>query len=404
MSSATESHWQTVKYMLLSLLLAGGLWYMVIGSAQVEAQFDLRVDYRGLPAGLVVRDGMVNRISVRLRGPGELLRGLHARDLSYTVDLAEVKKGANVLPLSVDSLADLKSYEVVDVSPSRLVLEVDVLTERVLPLEVNITPLPDAAPLRLTNVLLEPSFVTVKGPESQIKPLEHLSVSFDPTQDMNEGTRAMSVAIAGPEQVDITPPVTTLRYTLALKTTELELRRVVQLDAENRARFEVKPRTVDLSVEVPEGRVRDAEYQAAIRVVVRPPRLAAPGDGAEAPVLVVLPAGARLARVSPSAVTITLKTDAGSAGSAAGATDGSQAPDIPDARDAQDDASAAASASFPSASAVPSSAPSANAVPPAPAPDRGKDGARVDSSARLPLSPVPAAPVSGASRAAVSLP
>ena len=127
MSSVTESHWQTVKYILLSLLLAVGLWYVVIGSAQVEAQFDLRVDYRGLPEGLVVRDGMVNRISVRLRGPGELLRGLHSRDLAYTVDLSEVKKGANVLPLSVDSLTDLKSYEVVDVSPSRLVLEVDAL-------------------------------------------------------------------------------------------------------------------------------------------------------------------------------------------------------------------------------------------------------------------------------------
>ena len=44
MSSVTESHWQTVKYILLSLLLAVGLWYVVIGSAQVEAQFDLRVD------------------------------------------------------------------------------------------------------------------------------------------------------------------------------------------------------------------------------------------------------------------------------------------------------------------------------------------------------------------------
>lgn len=388
MSSVTESHWQTVKYILLSLLLAVGLWYVVIGSAQVEAQFDLRVDYRGLPSGLVVRDGMVNRISVRLRGPGELLRGLHSRDLSYTVDLSGVKKGANVLPLSVDNLTDLKSYEVVEVAPSRLVLEVDALTERVLPLEVNITPLPDDAPLRLTNVLLEPSFVTVKGPESQIKPLEHLSVSFDPNQDLNEGTRAMSVAIAGPEQVDITPPVTTLRYTLALKTTELELRRVVQLDAEDRARFDVRPRTVDLSVEVPEGRVRDAEYQAAIRVVVRPPRLAAPGDSAEAPVLVVLPAGARLARVSPSAVTITLRP-------AVSAADGGAAADEREAEPA-------------SAASVPAGDAAASPPPPDSEAGGGQDG-RVDSSARLPLSPVPTAavptsPVPAATRAAVSVP
>lgn len=320
MSSVTESHWQTLKYILLSFLLAVGLWYAVIGSAQVEAQLDLRVDYRGLPEGLTVRDGMVNKISVRLRGPAELLRGLHSRDLTYTADLSGVQKGANVLPLNVDSLADFKAYEVVDVTPSRLVLEVDALTERVLPLEVNITPLPDDAPLRLTHVLLEPSFVTVKGPESRVKPLEHLTVAFNPNQDMTEGARAVSVAIAGPDQVEITPPVTTLRYTLSLKTSELELRRAVQLDAEGRARYAVTPRTVALTVEVPEARVRDAEYQAAIRVVVRPPELATPGDRAEVPVLVVLPAGARLVRVEPSVVTITRnaprRTDAEAAGQA----------------------------------------------------------------------------------------
>ncbi len=380
MSSVTESHWQTVKYILLSLLLAVGLWYVVIGSAQVEAQLDLRVDYRGLPEGLVVRDGMVNHVSLRLRGPGELLRGLHSRDLSYTVDLSGVKKGANVLPLNVDSLTDLKSYEVMDVSPSRLVLEVDALAERVLPLEVNITPLPDEAPLRLTNVLLEPSFVTVKGPESQIKPLEYLSVSFDPNQDMNEGTRAANVAIAGPEQVDITPPVTTLRYTLALKTAELELRRVVQLDAEARARYDVNPRFVTLSVEVPEGRVRDAEYQAAIRVVVRPPQLTALDAGAESPVLVVLPAGARLTRVSPSAVTITLRPGAEPAGNEGDAPDEvrmpAHAPDV-----------------------APTSGPVASSVPEQ---EHGQDGERVDSSARSPLSPVPAMPVSDASRVTFS--
>ena len=307
MSSVTESHWQTVKYALLSLLLAIGLWYVVIGSEQVEAQLDLRVDYRGLPEGLIVRDGMINRLSVRLRGPAELLRGLHSRDLTYTVDLSGVQRGANVLPLTVDTLADFKAYEVVDVTPNRLVLEVDALTERVLPLEVNITPLPDDAPLRLSHVLLEPSFVTVKGPESQIRPLEHLSVSFDPNQDMSEGARAVSVAIAGPDQVEITPPVTTLRYTLSLKTQELELRRMVQLDAEVRNFFTVEPRAVALTVEVPEGRVRDAEYLAAIRVVVRPPDGMAADAQVQAPVLVVLPAGARLVQVDPSVVALTLR-------------------------------------------------------------------------------------------------
>lgn len=303
MSSATESRWQAVKYAALSFVLAVGVWYAVIGSSQVEGQVEVRVDYRSLPEGLVVRDGMVSRVAVRLRGPAELLRGLHTRDLACTVDLSGVKRGANVLPLDMADIPEFKAYEVVEVSPGRLVLEVDGLAERVLPLEASVSPLPEDAPLRLTHVLLEPSFVTVRGPESQIRPLEHLTVSFDPNQDLSEGTRAVNVAISAPDQVDISPPVTTLRYTLALKTVELEIQRLVQLDADDRGQYVVTPDRVKLLVEVPEGRVRDAAYQAAIRVVVRPPARAAGVDVA-APVLVVLPAGARLVRVEPSGVEI----------------------------------------------------------------------------------------------------
>lgn len=304
MSSATDSRWQMIKLLFLSFLFASGLWYMVIGSAQIEDMVELRVDYRSLPAGLVVRDGMVHKISVRLRGPSELLRGLHARDLVYSVDLSGVQRGANAVPINVDSLLELKAYEMLDVSPSRLVLEIDALIERVLPLEPIIAPLPENSSLRLTNVLLEPSFVTVKGPESLVRPLEQLTINFDPTQDSVEGTRAVSLAIAAPQQVDISPPVTTLRYTLALKTETLEVQRVVQLDADDRSAFSVEPSRVSLTVEVPEGRVKDAEYQAAIRVVVRPPESLVVGASADMPVLVVLPAGARLVRVAPSEISI----------------------------------------------------------------------------------------------------
>ena len=104
MSSISNSRIQTVLFALLSLVIATGLWYLVVGRDHVETQVELRVEYRGLPEGLIIREGMVNHISVRLRGSAELLRNLHSRDLVYTVDLSGVQRGATALPMAAPSL------------------------------------------------------------------------------------------------------------------------------------------------------------------------------------------------------------------------------------------------------------------------------------------------------------
>lgn len=305
MPSTTESRWQRITTVVLALLMAVGIWYVVIGSEQVDAQFDMRLDYRGLPEGLVVRNGMVNKITVRLRGSAELMRGLNSRDLTYTVDLAGMQRGANVLPLTADTMPEFRAYEVLEVIPARLMLEVDVLTERVLPLEAVFVPLPDDSPLRVSDISLTPAYATIKGPETVVNPLQSLSVPYDPAREMAVGNKAITVAVSAPEQVIVTPPVTTLRYSLSLKTREVALERIVQMEAPNRNLFTLEPRRVRLRVEVPEGKVEDAEYLAAIRVVVQPPANLEPGTADPAIVLPLLPEGARLVAVEPASITVT---------------------------------------------------------------------------------------------------
>lgn len=169
-----------------------------------------------------------------------------------------------------------------------------------------------------------------------------------------------------------------MRYTLALKTAELELRRVVQLDAEARARYDVKPRSVSLGVEVPEGRVRDAEYQAAIRVVVRPPQLTTPGLRRRGP-----RAGCAARRGPPGPGVAFNRDHYSEAGGRPCRKRGRRLGRRPGTR--------------------PMLRPLPLPLRPFREPERRQDGERVDSSARLPLSPVPGHAVPDASRAALSL-
>ncbi len=312
MFSVSKQHLQTVRSVLLSLAFAVGLWYVVTGSAQVEADVAVRVEYRGLPPGLLVEEGMISSVNVRLRGPAELLRSLHDRDLTYTVDLSEVKRGANVILLEPGRLLDFKAYEVVNSRPNRLVHEVDAQAEKIVPLEALVTPPGEASELRLANVVLEPSFVTVQGPEHIIRTLDRLDVKYDANRDTENGARSVSLAIVAPELVEVTPPVTTLRYTLATRTELLDLERLVQLEGGTLSEYTVMPPRVKLRVDVPEAKMQDLNYLASIRVFARVPELAR-GAGSRVSVLVMLPPGAHLVDVENLDVLLTRKgaTDTG---------------------------------------------------------------------------------------------
>ncbi len=308
MSLISNSRLQTVLSVLLSLVIATGLWYLVVGRDHVETQVELRVEYRGLPDGLIVREGMVNHISVRLRGSAELLRNLHSRDLVYTVDLSGVQRGATALPLAVDSLPDFKAFEILEIMPSRLVIEADALTERVVPLENKMLPLPSDSPYLISHAILEPSFVTVKGPETQVNSLDRLIVVYDPTKNASEGPHEANVAIVAPPQVEITPPVTTLRYSLDLKTENVKISCGIQLDTEEEG-CTVRPDHAEVELSVPEALVNDKDYLDAVRVIVRQPADFRAGDSTEVTPIVMLPSGAGLVSIDPPTVMLFSRTD-----------------------------------------------------------------------------------------------
>lgn len=69
------------------------MWYTLNAREQIERVVEVRLDYKGLPTGLIVTGGQLNKVSVRLRGPQELLRSMTNREISYTMDLSGVTPG-----------------------------------------------------------------------------------------------------------------------------------------------------------------------------------------------------------------------------------------------------------------------------------------------------------------------
>lgn len=169
--------------LLVAVLAAVGMWYVVSVRDRLEAQVEVNIDYYGIPPNLVVTDGLISKITVRLRGPETLLRSIPQQRLTQAVDLSDIKKGVTVVPLGGDNLGPtFRAFELVDIQPPRIVIKADTLMERSVPLRTIVdSPLRGGA-LTVENVSVSPATVVLRGPEDVVSDISSvpLTIMLDP--------------------------------------------------------------------------------------------------------------------------------------------------------------------------------------------------------------------------------
>ena len=292
-------------YGLMAFVMALMLWYTVNAKEQVERVVEVRLDYKGLPHGLVITDGQLNRISVRLRGPLELLRSLSSRDSSYTLDLSTMTVGSNIIPLSWSFLPDLRAYQVVEVIPSRLVLEVDRLLETKVPVTARLRESPLNPSVQLENVVINPDQVTVRGPASEVARLRRLTVEIPVQLENEDKVITDDIPVLAPPSVEVIPAAVKVTREISISRRNLALTRDVLLEYPDSQELVSQPRRVGLVVSVPRGAASDSGYMAQIQALVGNESQTLRGAGPwKVPVRIALPPGARLVNQNPPEVTV----------------------------------------------------------------------------------------------------
>lgn len=301
MSSESENRSVNWKYLLISLGVALLLWYTVNAREQIERVVDVRLDYKGLPAGLVVTSGQVNKISVRLRGPMELLRSLSNRELFYTLDLSGLTKGNNIVSLTSDPVPELRAIQAVEVIPPRLTLTVDELMERRVPVVPRLHDSLFGKAVRMVDAKAEPDHVLAHGPSASVSLLRELVVEVPVDGGSEDVPVSNALPVLAPPTVDVSPASVTVWRRVVFSRKNVSLQRDV-LSYDAASELDVRPARVSVVVAVPETLVRDTEYLAQVQVYVRAGEGVAAEGESSAPVDVRLPQGARLIRVTPEKV------------------------------------------------------------------------------------------------------
>lgn len=304
-------------YMALAFVSALALWYTVNAREQVERVVEVRLDYKGLPPGLVITNGQINKISVRLRAPLELLRSLSNRDLSYTLDLSQLTVGSNIIPLYTDDgpVAGLRGYQPLEIMPSRLTLEVDRVLEAKVPVEARLRESSLTPSISLKQVQIQPDTVTVRGPAMEISTLKKIPVEVPVTLDHEGQIITDDVTVVAPPGFEVSPSTVKVTRLMEVQRRTISLQRDVIMDTGGNLHVSMSPSRVTLRISVPSVAFRDAAYLAQIQASIEQDgvleRLQSGNEPTQVqtppvPVKISLPPGARLISVSPEQVRISL--------------------------------------------------------------------------------------------------
>jgi YbbR domain-containing protein len=179
-------------------------WYLITGREKVEAWVDMSVEMTNAPEELTIRKGLISKIEVRVRGPKGLVRSLDRRKWTYSLDVSKLKVGENLVDIDRDRIPLSMAYEIVEVKPSRLILSVDSIAKKEVPVvaEWRGTLRPD---YKLLEIKAQPEVVEIRGAERQVRLMTQVKVTMQNEFEDPPAQWTEDVPIKLAEGVEATP-------------------------------------------------------------------------------------------------------------------------------------------------------------------------------------------------------
>jgi YbbR domain-containing protein len=171
---------------VLALIIAVGLW--LAGHRDTERAIEVPVEFRSIPADLMVMDNRVDYVVLRLMGPRTLVSTLDADNLKLSLDLDGVKSGSLSYPLSANDFNVPRGVTVGRITPPVIHLRLEPVIKRTLPVAVRFSGKP-AAGFRIAQTTARPESVSVQGPAEEVRRLPLIETVPVDIEDSRSGTK-----------------------------------------------------------------------------------------------------------------------------------------------------------------------------------------------------------------------
>jgi hypothetical protein len=297
-----KKNWQT---MLLALGLAIFTWFLVTGREVIETWVEMPVVMTNPPEGMIIEEGMIEKLQVRLRGPKGLVGNLVSQNLTYPLDVSKLGVGQQVVEIDSSRLPLSPTYEIIEVRPNRLRLMVDRRTAKTIPLEAAWSGQlnPD---YELREVRATPAQVEVRGPETRLRKITSTKVVMhEDFPDAVPERWAEDVGVEVPDEVRPAPAKVRVEAFFSPRMREVWVKLPLSFDEPRGYRVAVAQDYVRLLIEGPIALFRNNEYRSDMAATLVFPEKRA-GGTFDLDYQVTLPEGCSLVRKNPDTISTTL--------------------------------------------------------------------------------------------------
>lgn len=297
-----RANWQ---YRIIAAVLAIFFWYMISGQAKIEIWVTVPVEVVNLPSDHVVKNGMADSIRVRCRGTSTILNRLETGRLIYTLDLSDIRKGHNVVVLEPGEVNLPRTVEVVEISPSRLELDVDRYITRDVPVRVDwqayISP-----DFELKDIRIEPENVRISGAAAVLENIEEVETEHIEIRDESPRRIIRRVGLDLFSGVESSVNEVFVEFSFGPLLEEIWVRKNVQVFAEEGQDYKVDPVDIRANLALPQMLLRTQNWREQINYYIRLPRNMESGKH-EMEVKVDMPRDGKVLEKRPEKVMVEIK-------------------------------------------------------------------------------------------------
>ena len=298
---------------ILSILLAGLLWFFVSGKSKTELALIVPVEFTSIPTNMTIITKVPTSIHIRVKGTKTLLRPLTSKPPSLSINLAKAVTGKNVIRLAQETFNDLPlGVDVVNLDPDTLTIYLDRFVKVSLPIKITTKgQLPKGFQIR--GIQITPLTAEFRASEEYLKKHDvAFSEPIDLTQ-LRESTKVDIALLIPPNELKLIDPDSKISATIEIgESLAQRVIKGIRIDFKNRnkeiGRIGISNYFVDLVVECPLlMQIDDIRKQARIDIDLAPLMESNENGYYTFPIQVKLPEKVKLLSLDPTEVEIVFK-------------------------------------------------------------------------------------------------
>ena len=286
----------------LSLAIATGLWIFVnAGQRSAFDELNIPVTYRRLPAGLVIVNRPADFVKIQVNGPRTLLSLLDPERLSVRLDLSGLGPGQASYKINPSMFNVPRQTTVTNVSPSEVILDVDRVVQRDIPVHVDVDGKP-AQGYEVASAEAKPATVMAIGPSRYVNTLGQVPTEpVDVTGVNGDVERRVDLENPNPA-VALTAGRVEAKVHVGEKVSDREFRAVSVEVRDSDYKFNVAPNRATVVVRGPMLKLQELDPNGIAYVDAKE---LTPGSH-EVPLQVELPEGMQVVHSSPEKIRLRL--------------------------------------------------------------------------------------------------